>query len=141
MPRVRLPFFFFSAVEESHDPLARCAMLCDTRLTASPALARNFCRVLSLSLRWRRHSTVGEAIDIATRMRAKHTILTHFSSRFEKRVPDVRAYGTRGAKVSCAVDGMQVPLARLPLLPAVSLKMTDLLAQEYGEVEDGADSD
>jgi len=87
-------------------------------LTASPALARNICRVLSLSLRWRRHSTVGEAIDI-----------------------DVRAYGTRGAHVSCAVDGMHVPLARLPLLPAVSVKMTDLLAQEYGEVEDGADSD
>ena len=84
---------------------------------------------------------MGEAIDIATRMRAKHTILTHFSSRFEKRVPDVRAYGTRGANVSCAVDGMQVPLARLPLLPPVSLKMTDLLAQEYGEGEDGAESD
>ena len=96
-------------------------------------------RARSLSLRLRRHSTVVEAIDIATRMRAKHTILTHFSSRFEKLVPDVRAYGARAANVSCAVDGMHVPLARLPQLPAVSMQMTDLLAQEYGE--DGADSD
>lgn len=86
-----------------------------------------------------RHSTVGEAIDIATRMRAKNTILTHFSSRFEKMVPDVRSYGTRSKTVSCAVDGLHVSLARLPLLPAISLRMTDLLAQEYND--GGADSD
>ena len=64
-------------------------------------------------------------------MRAKNTILTHFSSRFEKLVPDVRAYGARAARISCAVDGMHVSLARLALLPAVSARMTDLLSHEY----------
>lgn len=72
-----------------------------------------------------------EAIDIAARMRAKNTILTHFSSRFEKRVPDLRAYGERAARVSCAVDGMHVPLSRLEEMPALSLRMSDLLNIEY----------
>jgi len=71
-------------------------------------------------------------------MHAKSTILTHFSSRFEKMVPDVRGYGARAASVSCAVDGMHVSLARLAELPAISIRMTDLLAQEYN---DGDDSD
>jgi ribonuclease Z len=83
-----------------------------------------------------RHSTVGEAIDISVQMRAKYTILTHFSSRFEKMVPDVRAYGSRAANVACAVDGMHVELARLPLLPAISIRITDLLAKEYKEAID-----
>jgi len=86
-----------------------------------------------------RHSTVGEAVDIAYRMRAKNTILTHFSSRFEKMVPDVRRYGARAASVSCAVDGMHVSVARLSELPAISIRMTDLLAQEYDG--DGAESE
>ena len=41
---------------------------------------------LMVCLIFHRHSTVGEAVDIAYRMRAKNTILTHFSSRFEKMV-------------------------------------------------------
>jgi hypothetical protein len=74
-------------------------------------------------------------------MRAKNTILTHFSSRFEKRVPDLRCYGDRAARVSCAVDGMHVALTRLAALPRLSLRMSDLLAVEYppdgeGDAED-----
>lgn len=82
-----------------------------------------------------------EALDIASRMGAKNTILTHFSSRFEKRVPDLRAYGERAARVSCAVDGMHVSLARIAALPALSLRMTDLLTIEYppGGDDDGED--
>ena len=86
-----------------------------------------------------RHSTVGEAIDVATRMQAQHTILTHFSSRWEKLVPDVRAYGAKAARVACAVDCMHVPIARLEDLPGISLRMTDLLQLEYGDdADDGA---
>ena len=86
-----------------------------------------------------RHSTVGEAIDVATRMQAQHTILTHFSSRWEKLVPDVRVYGAKADRVACAVDCMHVPIARLEDLPGISLRMTDLLQLEYGDdADDGA---
>jgi hypothetical protein len=37
-----------------------------------------------------RHSTVREALSVARDARPKCTVLTHFSGRFEKTIPDLR---------------------------------------------------
>ena len=54
-----------------------------------------------------RHCTVEEAVDVASRMQCKHTVLTHFSSRFEKLVPDLGKYG---AKVGSPLVHTNIPL-------------------------------
>lgn len=54
-----------------------------------------------------RHCTVEEAVDVASRMQCKHTVLTHFSSRFEKLVPDLGKYG---AKVGSPLVHTNMPL-------------------------------
>jgi len=80
-----------------------------------------------------RHCTVAEAVDVATRMEAEYTILTHFSSRFEKLVPDLTVYGEKAKSMACAVDSMEVESDRLHLLPAISSRMCEELTKEYGD--------
>lgn len=64
--------------------------------------------------RKKKHSTITEAIDIATQMNAKRTILTHFSQRypkFPKGLPD-KGDG-HGPSLSVAFDGFCVPWSLL----------------------------
>ncbi|GAM22769.1 hypothetical protein SAMD00019534_059440 [Acytostelium subglobosum LB1] len=65
---------------------------------------------LELEAKKRKHSTASEAIQVAKKMQAKFTILTHFSKR-DLELPDVR--GNFGV----AFDMLQVSPYQLPLLP------------------------
>ncbi|KAF4148804.1 Beta-lactamase superfamily domain [Phytophthora infestans] len=57
----------------------------------------------------KKHSTVGQALDIAQRMRARQVILTHFSQRYPSLPPPVLDSSERSsidpATVLCAYDG------------------------------------
>jgi ribonuclease Z len=79
-----------------------------------------------------RHCTVEEAVGVSRRMGAAYTVLTHFSSRFEKCMPDLSTYpGAETAQIGCAVDSMEVPVSRLGALKRVSRAACALLAAEY----------
>lgn len=67
--------------------------------------------------RSKRHSTVGQALDVARRMNAAHVILTHFSQRYPSLPPagstaSTEAVDTSSATmaVHCAFDGFAFPL-------------------------------
>lgn len=62
----------------------------------------------------KKHSTVGEALEVARQMRAKEVVLTHFSQRYPKLPPPVTGDGGNEAqapqslataRVHCAFDG------------------------------------
>jgi len=61
-----------------------------------------------------RHSTLTEAIDQSIQMKAKLTILTHFSTRFESLAPDI--LGLKSEKVFLAFDLLTIPMSSLNLL-------------------------
>ena len=82
------------------------------------------------------HSTVGEALDVAQRMGAWRTVLTHFSQRYPK-VPALDSVTVRkceavGATVAC--DFMRVPFRRLEDLPRVTTKYKEVFKQEVEEL-------
>ena len=52
------------------------------------------------------HSTFGQAIDVAARMKARNVLLTHFSARYPK-LPPV-AFESRSPKVAVAFDYMTI---------------------------------
>lgn len=78
-------------------------------------------------------------ILVACMQEAKHVILTHFSSRFEKMIPDLRIYGDKASNVACALDGMEVREELMEELPAISMRLYDVLAAEYAGEEGEAD--
>ena len=76
--------------------------------------------------RKKKHSTISEAIDIANRMNAKRTILTHFSQRypkFPKGLPDNKAVGV-------AFDGFCMPLATMEFFPQFVPFMQQMLEEQ-----------
>jgi ribonuclease Z len=75
----------------------------------------------------RRHSTVGEAIQVGQRMGAWRVLLTHFSQRYPK-LADVRQLPTAGAIL--AFDLMSIPLSLLPGLPQLAPALLCLFADE-----------
>jgi ribonuclease Z len=75
----------------------------------------------------RRHSTVGEAIQVGHRMGAWRVLLTHFSQRYPK-LPDVRQLPTAGAVL--AFDLMSIPFCLLPGLPLLTPALLCLFADE-----------
>ena len=64
------------------------------------------------------HSTVSQAIKQGEKMRAKFTLLTHFSQRFSKTfyLPEIDNFEDF-SKIGIAFDSMQIKLAELPILP------------------------
>ncbi|GMS97795.1 hypothetical protein PENTCL1PPCAC_19970, partial [Pristionchus entomophagus] len=66
----------------------------------------------------KKHSTMGQAVSIAERMRAKHCILSHFSARYPK-VPPLPAYLDE-KKIGLAMDGLRVGFDRLSLVPLMT---------------------
>jgi ribonuclease BN (tRNA processing enzyme) len=78
----------------------------------------------------KRHSTSAEAIDAGRRMGAYRTLLTHFSQRYPKLPAGLDAAAARWReRPLLGFDGMVVPLALLPQLPA----LTPLVAAALGE--------
>lgn len=61
----------------------------------------------------KRHSTVGQALEVARRMNAASVILTHFSQRYPSLPPtssagssaDTAVESRQGPSVACAFDG------------------------------------
>lgn len=66
-------------------------------------------------------------------MGAYRTILTHFSQRYPKFPEGLPDEGSLAASTACAFDGMCVPLAALPLLPALRPAVEYVLAAEEDE--------
>lgn len=82
----------------------------------------------------KRHSTSAEALSVARRMRAYRTLLTHFSQRYPKLPAGVDACAAKWReRPVLGFDGMVVPLALLPVLPA----LTPVVAAALGEEEGG----
>ena len=75
----------------------------------------------------KRHSTVGEALDVGRRMGAWRVLLTHFSQRYPK-LADVRGAPARRAVV--AFDLMCAPFRLLPQLPRLMPALMCLFADE-----------
>ncbi|GMR50826.1 hypothetical protein PMAYCL1PPCAC_21021, partial [Pristionchus mayeri] len=75
----------------------------------------------------KKHSTMGQAVEIAEKMRAKHCILSHFSARYPK-VPPLPAYLDE-KKIGVAMDGLRVGFDRLSLVPL----MTPIYRHVYSE--------
>lgn len=75
----------------------------------------------------KRHSTVLEALDVAKRMNAKASLLSHFSQRYPKSPP-----GHDHETAAFAVDGMWFPLtnAAVDQLPALSRLVQQALSEE-----------
>jgi ribonuclease Z len=90
----------------------------------------------------KRHSTTTEALECGQAMGAYRTVLTHFSQRYP-RLPagvDVQARPWRRRSV-LAFDGMWLPFACLPhlpaVMPAVAVALEEL--QQVGEEADEAE--
>ncbi|CCD68706.1 Zinc phosphodiesterase ELAC protein 2 homolog [Caenorhabditis elegans] len=62
----------------------------------------------------KRHSTMGQAVDVGKRMNAKHIILTHFSARYPK-VPVLPEYLDK-ENIGVAMDMLRVRFDHLPLV-------------------------
>lgn len=62
----------------------------------------------------KRHSTMGQAVDVGNRMNAKHVILTHFSARYPK-VPVLPEY-LDAQNIGVAMDMLRVRFDHLPLV-------------------------
>jgi ribonuclease Z len=76
----------------------------------------------------KRHSTMGEAVEIAKRMGAKHVVLTHFSSRYSY-TPQLPLYLFQAGNISLARDFMVARFNELEHLP----KLLPLYKQLYQE--------
>ncbi|CAN7992883.1 unnamed protein product [Ixodes hexagonus] len=79
------------------------------------------------------HSTTSQAIDVGSRMRARFTLLTHFSQRYAK-LPLVS--DRFHASVGCAFDHMLVRPCDLPVLPLLFPALKSLFAEHYQEMCD-----
>ncbi|GMR55931.1 hypothetical protein PMAYCL1PPCAC_26126, partial [Pristionchus mayeri] len=65
------------------------------------------------------HSTVGQAVEIAEKMRAKHCILTHFAAPYPKLFIILPEYLDE-KKIGVAMDGLRVGFDRLDLVPLMN---------------------
>lgn len=92
----------------------------------------------------KRHSTVGQALDVAQRMGAWRVLLTHFSQRYSKYAPDLAqfdaAHGRGGSVIDRAFpafDGVHVNFHDLWALPA----LTRVLSAFFTEAAESAADD
>lgn len=87
---------------------------------------------------WRkRHSTISEALEVAQSMHAWRVVLTHFSQRYSRHVPNVWEHKrvrsnsalSALARAAPAFDGMVLPFARLYTLPALARAMMPFVTE------------
>lgn len=82
--------------------------------------------------RLKRHSTISQAIEMGHKMKAAHTLLTHFSQRYAKlpRLPDC---DKELKSVGIAYDNMEIRFSDLPLLdlfyPALRLMFSEYIIE------------
>ncbi|CAL2040910.1 unnamed protein product [Caenorhabditis brenneri] len=80
----------------------------------------------------KRHSTMGQAVDVGRRMKAKHIILTHFSARYPK-VPVLPNY-LDSENVGVAMDMLRVRFDHLPLVPKLLPIYREVFSSELFEL-------
>lgn len=86
----------------------------------------------------KRHSTVGEAIDVATKMNAKSLVLTHFSQRYPKISQMKRAKDSEnGMPIVFAFDFMRLT----PNMVGLAAKLTPAMRLLYPEPDEGVDEE
>ncbi|KAI8463748.1 MAG: beta-lactamase-like protein [Monoraphidium minutum] len=90
--------------------------------------------------RRKRHSTSAEAVQVGAAMGAYRTLLTHFSQRYPKLPAGLDAAAPRWReRPLLGFDGMVLPLALLPQVPALTPLVAAALGEAEGEGGGGAD--
>ncbi|KJH51864.1 GTP-binding domain protein [Dictyocaulus viviparus] len=87
----------------------------------------------------KKHSTMGQAVEIGRKMKARHVILTHFSARYPK-VPELPAYLEECGNVGVAVDNLRVRFDHLELVPKLLPIFKEVYQEELFEIELRKDS-
>lgn len=85
------------------------------------------------------HSTISQAIEMGEKMRAKFTLLTHFSQRYSV-IPHL-PQDENAAKlnnVGIAYDNMHISMSQLPLLPLMYPALKLMFNKHYMVLEDRA---
>ncbi|PKI82752.1 ribonuclease Z [Malassezia vespertilionis] len=84
------------------------------------------------------HSTIGQAMHVAQRMRAQHLLLTHFSQRY----PKFARMGAEGGKVPAAIafDLMRITPPQIRQFQSYLAALESLFATEEGQEEDVLDA-
>ncbi|CAH1794270.1 unnamed protein product, partial [Owenia fusiformis] len=83
--------------------------------------------------KFKRHSTTSQAIDIGRKMKAKFTILTHFSQRYAK----IPLFSEKFSEhVGIAFDNMKVTPNDLTVLPHFKSALTGIFAEHVEEMEE-----
>ncbi|CAI5449346.1 unnamed protein product [Caenorhabditis angaria] len=80
----------------------------------------------------KRHSTMGQAVDVGQRMNAKNVVLTHFSARYPK-VPMLPEYLDE-LKIGIAMDMLRVRFDKLHLLPKLLPIYREIYVEELFEL-------
>ncbi|KJH40539.1 hypothetical protein DICVIV_13501 [Dictyocaulus viviparus] len=70
------------------------------------------------ALRKKKHSTMGQTVEIGRKMEVRHVILTHFSARYLK-VPELPAYLKECGNVGVAVDNLRLRFDHFELVQAL----------------------
>ncbi|RWS25105.1 zinc phosphodiesterase ELAC protein 2-like protein [Leptotrombidium deliense] len=81
----------------------------------------------------KKHCTMSQAIDVGLRMKAKNTILTHFSQRYSK-IPLI-SFSDMG-NVGIAFDNMRIRYCDLPKLPHLIEPLKILFHDDHEELLD-----
>ncbi|XGW29697.1 hypothetical protein V3C99_009052 [Haemonchus contortus] len=82
----------------------------------------------------KKHSTMGQAVEIGRKMRARNVILTHFSARYPK-VPALPAYLEKSGNVGVAMDNLSVRFDQLALVPKLIPIFREVYQEELFEIE------
>ncbi|KAJ1367478.1 Ribonuclease Z [Parelaphostrongylus tenuis] len=82
----------------------------------------------------KKHSTMGQAVEIGRKMNARNVILTHFSARYPK-VPALPAYLEKCGNVGVAMDNLRVRIDQLELIPKLLPVFREIYQEELFEIE------
>jgi ribonuclease Z len=89
----------------------------------------------------KKHSTIGEALSVATQMRAKSVLLTHFSQRYPRIPPIKHSSEDKLPPTVFCFDFMRVSRSTIPM----AAKLTDILRllypEEKGSTEESVEVD
>lgn len=82
----------------------------------------------------KKHSTMGQAVEIGLKMKARHVILTHFSARYPK-VPELPEYLEKCGNVGVAMDNLRIRFDQLELVPKLLPIFREIYQEELFEIE------
>ena len=123
-------------LRQCHRPLALyfCNSLANSM---SPAVLVAKVHSLDVQAIDKRHSTVQEALQIASSCKAYRTVLTHFSQRYPRMPAGLPNEGEMAIRVAAAFDGMCVSLPDLPRLAAMNPAL-EAMFQRHDHGPEGA---